>query len=127
MCGSFLVQAGAGPVSQPPTPGSVPVGDLIAVAQWSAAQCQEAHRADIWRCFICGQNCSRSHFYLWLFVQNSIQQRGVHFEASVVVDVAQLPKPIHKVAHAGARRADHVLAEIRQQEQSSLPAASRWN
>ena len=69
-------------------------------------------------------------------MQNSIQQRGVDLEVSVVVDVAQLPKLIHKVAHAGARRADHVrerllahfgdhrlllpvLAEVRQQEQRS--------
>jgi len=60
----------------------------------------------------------------------------VDLEVSVVVDVAQLPKLIHKVAHAGARRADHVrerllahfgdhrlllpvLAEVRQQEQRS--------
>jgi hypothetical protein len=60
----------------------------------------------------------------------------VNFEVSVVVDVAQLPKLIHKVAHAGARRADHVcerllahfgdyrfllsiLAEVRQQKQST--------
>ena len=56
------------------------------------------------------------------------------FEVSVVADVAQLSKLVHKVAHAGARRADHVreslltdlryhwfrlpvLAEIRQQKQ----------
>src|ERR1700745_3378862 len=58
------------------------------------------------------------------------------FEVSVVVYVTQLPKLIHEVAHAGARRADHVcerllahlgdyrlllsvLAEIRPQEQSA--------
>jgi hypothetical protein len=60
----------------------------------------------------------------------------VDFEVSLVVDVAQLPKLIHKVAHAEARRTDHVreylladfgddrfalsvLAEVRQQEQST--------
>jgi hypothetical protein len=57
------------------------------------------------------------------------------FEVSVVFYVAQLPKLVHEVANAGARRADHVrerfladlrdyrlmlpvLAEVRQQEQS---------
>ena len=39
------------------------------------------------------------------------------FEVSVVVYVAQLPKLVHEVAHAGARRADHVrerlLADLR--------------
>ena len=57
------------------------------------------------------------------------------FKVTVVVDVAQLPKLIHKVAHARARSANHfcerllaylrddrllpsVLAEIRQQQQS---------
>jgi len=56
------------------------------------------------------------------------------FKITVVINVAQLPKLIHKVAHAGTRRADHVrerlltdfgddrlllsvLAEVRQQEQ----------
>ena len=57
------------------------------------------------------------------------------FEMTVVINVAQLPKLIHKVTHAGARCANHirehllaylrddrlmpsVLAEIRQQQQS---------
>jgi hypothetical protein len=59
----------------------------------------------------------------------------VDFEVSVVVDVAQLPKLIHKVANAEARRTDHVrerlladfgddrlalsvLAEVRQQDRA---------
>ena len=58
------------------------------------------------------------------------------FKITVVIYVAQLPKLVHEVAHAGARRADYVrerlladlrdyrlmlsiLAEVRQQEQSS--------
>ena len=57
------------------------------------------------------------------------------FKIAVVINVAQLPKLIHEVTHAGARRANHfrerllaylrddrllpsVLAEIRQQQQS---------
>jgi hypothetical protein len=61
------------------------------------------------------------------------------FKITVVIDVAQLPKLIHKMTHAGARCADHVrerllayprddrhlpplFAEIRQQQQS--PEAS---
>jgi hypothetical protein len=39
------------------------------------------------------------------------------FEVPVVVYVAQLPKLVHEVAHAGARRADHLrerlLADLR--------------
>jgi hypothetical protein len=37
----------------------------------------------------------------------------VDLEVAVVVDVAQLPKPIHKVAHTGAGRANHVRERLR--------------
>jgi hypothetical protein len=98
-----------------------------------------------WGIFFCGQNRSPWSFYcLWFFVQHSIQQGRVDLKVAVVVDVAQLPKPIHKVAHAGASCANHVrerlladlrddrfgstvLAKIRQQEKGLVPGASRSN
>ena len=72
------------------------------------------------------------------FVQDGIQQGRVDLKIAVVIDVTQLPKPIHKVTHAGASRADHVreclladfsdhrllfslLAEIRQQQSPRQP------
>jgi hypothetical protein len=64
----------------------------------------------------CGQDCSLRSSNLPFFVQHGIQQEGVDLKVAVVVDVAQLPKPIHKVAHAGAGRTNHVrerpLADI---------------
>ena len=45
-------------------------------------------------------------------VQNDIQQRAVDFDAAVVVNQAQFSKFVHKKAHAGARRTDHLRERL---------------
>ena len=56
------------------------------------------------------------------FVQNDIEQRGVDFDLAVVVNQTQFSKFVHKKAHAGARRADHLrerlLADLGDDERS---------
>jgi hypothetical protein len=55
---------------------------------------------------------AHSGIFLRLFVQASIQQGGVDFEVSVVVDVAPLPKLVDEMADAGARRTDHIRERL---------------
>src|SRR6476661_2049584 len=46
------------------------------------------------------------------FVQNDIEQRGVDFDLAVVVNQAQFSKFVHKKAHAGARRTNHLRERL---------------
>jgi transposase InsO family protein len=45
-------------------------------------------------------------------VQNDIQQWAVDFDLAVVVNQAQFSKFVHKKAHAGARRTDHLRKRL---------------
>ena len=49
---------------------------------------------------------------LRLIVQNDAQQRAVDFQGSVVIDEAQLPKLVHKMADTGPRGADHLRKRL---------------
>src|SRR5665647_3988518 len=75
-------------------------------------------------------------FDLRVVVQDSVQQRTIDLDFSVVIDQAQFSKFIHEKADAGSGRADHLrqgaladirldrlrtalLAEVRQQKQKT--------
>ena len=47
-----------------------------------------------------------------LIVQHDAQQRAVDFHGAVVLDEAQFPKLVHKLAHSGPRGADHLRERL---------------